>query len=247
MFEATLTTFRTTGTAKRKLAMVPLAVGFHAIVLVGAAMAQMWVVESVSEPMITVARYLTPPTPPPAARAKTESSVASRPTARLHPVQPVPPDEILKEIPKKGSNQDEEDTGVIGGDPESDKPGTKEGAVDRLRNTNHVSREVPLVESHKAPQIITPEMVKPVALYKPDPRYPDLARHVRLQGTVIAQAIIDTRGNVVDVQILRPLGMGCSEAALEAIRSWKYRAATLDGQPVSVYLTITINFVLSTS
>jgi protein TonB len=62
---------------------------------------------------------------------------------------------------------------------------------------------------------------------------------------VILEAIIDKQGSVTDVRVLRGLPMGVSEAAMDAIRKWKYKAATLNGRAVAVYLTVTVTFQLN--
>ena len=83
------------------------------------------------------------------------------------------------------------------------------------------------------------------ALAAGDPGHPCLIEpYQRIEMRSPAEAIIDKEGDVVDARILRPLGLGCSEAALEAIRAWKYRPATLNGRHVAVYLTVTVRFQL---
>ncbi|GBC79716.1 hypothetical protein HRbin09_00942 [bacterium HR09] len=76
------------------------------------------------------------------------------------------------------------------------------------------------------------------------PTYPEIARKARIEGVVILEIIVDKAGNVRDVRVLRGLGMGLTEAAVEAVRQWRYEPATLNGRPVEVYITVTINFRL---
>ena len=61
---------------------------------------------------------------------------------------------------------------------------------------------------------------------------------------MIVQAIIDKQGAVTNVKVLKGLPMGLSEQAVEAIKKWKFKPATLNGKPVDVYYNLTVNFRL---
>ncbi len=82
----------------------------------------------------------------------------------------------------------------------------------------------------------------PVRLYAPDPVYPEEARQAHVQGVVILQTIIDTRGGVTDIRVLKGLPSGLTEAAVAAVSQWRFDPATLDGKPVAVYYLVTITF-----
>jgi TonB family protein len=84
----------------------------------------------------------------------------------------------------------------------------------------------------------------PVKISTPQPQYTEIARKARIQGVVIVQAIIDKGGNVTNVQVLKGLPMGLDQAAVEAIKKWKFEPATLNGKPVDVYYNLTVNFTL---
>ena len=73
------------------------------------------------------------------------------------------------------------------------------------------------------------------------PAYPELARAARVQDYVALQATIDKEGNIVDLKILHghPL---LNDAAIEAVKRWRYRPMLLNGQPIEVVTTITVNF-----
>lgn len=75
------------------------------------------------------------------------------------------------------------------------------------------------------------------------PVYPEAAKAARVTGVVIAEVMIDEGGNVASANILRSVA-GLDQAALEAVRQWKYQPTTLNGQPVKTMATVTINFTL---
>lgn len=84
----------------------------------------------------------------------------------------------------------------------------------------------------------------PVLLYKVEPEYSEEARKAKYQGTVIVMADIDTSGHVMNARIVRSLGLGLDEQALDAIKKWKFRPGYKDGKPVIVEATIEVNFRL---
>ena len=88
-------------------------------------------------------------------------------------------------------------------------------------------------------------VTKPERLVSPPPIYPEIARQVRMQGQVILQTVIDERGFVQEIKVLKPLGFGLTEAAVDAVQSWQFTPATLRGKPVAVIYHLTVNFELS--
>lgn len=84
----------------------------------------------------------------------------------------------------------------------------------------------------------------PIAIHKAPPGYTPEAKENRVQGVVIVQTIIGVDGLVKDVEVLRSLPDGLTEAAVEAIRTWRFEPATLYGEPVEVHYNLTINFRL---
>jgi protein TonB len=85
-----------------------------------------------------------------------------------------------------------------------------------------------------------------IAETKVQPEYPELARVARLEGNVILQAIIRADGSVGDLEILRcnRPNMGFEDAAVAAVKEWRYEPATQNGRPVEVYFTVFVEFKL---
>ena len=91
---------------------------------------------------------------------------------------------------------------------------------------------------------LTAAMVRPEILQRVQPRYTEAARRAGVQGAVIVEAIIDEKGKVTDVRVLRSLPMGLDRAAIEAVQQWRFKPATLDDRPVKVYFTLTVTFTI---
>ena len=75
------------------------------------------------------------------------------------------------------------------------------------------------------------------------PVYPAEARAAQIQGVVIVEALIDKTGHVAEARILRSIPM-LDQAALDAVRQWEYQPVLLNGGPVPVVVTLTVNFRL---
>ena len=81
-------------------------------------------------------------------------------------------------------------------------------------------------------------------LTRVEPRYPDLARRAGIEGTVELEVSIDPTGAVTDVEVVRGLPLGMSEAAAEAVHGWKYRPARTAAGPVASRKIVRVRFVL---
>ena len=76
-----------------------------------------------------------------------------------------------------------------------------------------------------------------------NPVYPETARQARVEGTVILEAKADEKGNVVDARILRSIPV-LDQAAIDAVKQWKYEPLIIDGKPRKVIFTVTVRFML---
>ncbi|MGH9773517.1 MAG: TonB family protein [Candidatus Acidiferrales bacterium] len=75
------------------------------------------------------------------------------------------------------------------------------------------------------------------------PVYPQIAKLAHIEGTVVLHAIIDEQGDVEELQFVSGPPM-LMQAAMDAVRQWKYRPTLIDGQPVKVDTTISVVFTL---
>ena len=85
------------------------------------------------------------------------------------------------------------------------------------------------------------EVAEPKLIYRALPVYPLSAKQAGIQGEVVIKTTIDQKGSVVDMHVVSgPLML--RQAALDALRRWKYEPSKLDGQPISVQMLVTIKF-----
>lgn len=84
----------------------------------------------------------------------------------------------------------------------------------------------------------------PRAIYAPDPEYSEEARKAKYQGTVVLWVEVGPDGRPRQIRVQRTLGMGLDEKAMEAVRTWKFEPARLNGQPVAVQINVEVNFRL---
>ena len=84
----------------------------------------------------------------------------------------------------------------------------------------------------------------PVPIYKPEPPYSEEARKAKYQGVVVLLIVVDRQGNVADISILKPLGMGLDEKAVTTVRTWKFHPARRNNTPVAVRVSVEITFRL---
>jgi protein TonB len=75
------------------------------------------------------------------------------------------------------------------------------------------------------------------------PRYPALAREIRIEGTVILDVIIDEHGVVTSTRILKSVAF-LDQAATDAVRQWKFTPARLNGEAIPIVMTVTVTFRL---
>lgn len=84
----------------------------------------------------------------------------------------------------------------------------------------------------------------PSVLSKVEPEYSEEARKAKWQGTVVLQLVVDDQGRPQNLKVLRSLGLGLDQKAIEAVEKWRFKPGMKDGKPVPVMATIEVNFRL---
>ena len=85
---------------------------------------------------------------------------------------------------------------------------------------------------------------QPAVIFKVDPEYSEEARKAKYSGTVMLAVIVDIEGHARDIHVVKSLGMGLDEKAIEAVEKWKFKPGMKGGSPVNVRATIEVNFRL---
>lgn len=85
----------------------------------------------------------------------------------------------------------------------------------------------------------------PVKLTTVAPRYPEEAKREGISGLVHLDIVIATTGTVSEASVVSSAHPSLNDAAIEAVRKWKYKPTTIDEEPVEVGVTVSVAFVLS--
>jgi protein TonB len=185
-----------------------------------------------------------PPAAPPSAKVKVVKVASEFVNGQLRAPSRIPTKiEMIKEPqappPAKG--------GVVGGVPGGIPGGQMGGLIGGIISSLARVPAVPKLFSPPPRPIrvrVSQGVTRGLLIYKVEPPYPTLARQARVQGAVVLKAIIDLRGNIENLQLVSGHPM-LAPAAINAVKQWRYRPYLLNGIPVEVETTITINFQLA--
>jgi len=182
--------------------------------------------------LVTPLEVQPPPPPPPPRPAGARRVDPQLVTERF--VAPI-------EVPGEIRLDEGLDLGVPGGVPGGVAGGVPGGVVGGIVGGLPLSTAPPppkLAPIRVGGRISAPKKVKYVA-----PVYPDLATKARVQGVVILECTISPNGTVTGVTVLRSVPL-LDNAAVEAVKQWRYTPTLLNGVPVPVIMTITVTFTL---
>lgn len=179
--------------------------------------------------------YLQPPAAAGApTRIRTPAPTRTYTPATNAPIAPVP--QTQEAAPATG--------GVVGGIPGG--VGEVPGGV--LGNVLGSAPSVPVLAKAPMPAPkrirLAQRVVEANLIHDVTPTYPAEAGRARIQGTVVLVAVIGKDGSVEDLRVESGLPI-LAQAAIDAVRQWRYRPYLLNGEPVEVDSRITINFTMS--
>jgi protein TonB len=87
------------------------------------------------------------------------------------------------------------------------------------------------------------DIAEPKKIADVRPVYPQAALDAKVSGVVIIEATIDTTGGVRDAKVLRSIPL-LEQAALDAVKQWRFTPTLLNGEPKEVIMTVTVNFTI---
>jgi len=169
------------------------------------------------------------PLPPPPPHRPMAAPEPSTPTVNPNAAPVVQPEGIRPESGIEGNTPTTPDIGVVFG--------SGSDLTASLRETMPPPPQAtPPVRLHSGIQA-------PVKTVNVAPIYPAIAQAVHAQGIVIIETTIDAEGRVSDAKVLRSIAL-LDDAALAAVRQWRFTPALLNGVPIPVIMTVTVNFKL---
>jgi protein TonB len=177
-----------------------------------------------------------PPPPPPAAVVKVVKIQTNMINDQLRTPTKIPKKiEIIKE-----EEAPPQMAGVVGGVTGGVPGGTMNGVIGGIVNS-----------AAPVPRVATPTRVRVsqgvtqgLLVRRIQPTYPPLAKQARIAGAVVLQAEISKDGSIQNLHVISGHPM-LVPSAIEAVKQWKYRPYILNGEPVEVETTITVNFTLA--
>jgi len=179
-----------------------------------------------------------PPPPPPAAAVKVVKVETDIVNNQLRTPTKIPQKvQILKEDEAPPPS-----TGVVGGVPGGVPGGQMGGVIGGIISSTPVA----------VPKMATPTRIRVsqgvtagMKIHDVTPQYPQMAKIARVQGPVVLAAVIGKDGAIQNLRVVSTASPLLNQAALEAVKQWRYRPYILNGEPVEVDTTITVNFTLS--
>ena len=96
--------------------------------------------------------------------------------------------------------------------------------------------------SEAEPKRIGNGVLAPTVLHTENPSYSEAAKKEKISGNVLVGLVVDQQGEPTHVRVVRGIGYGLDEKAVEAVKGYKFKPAMEDGKPVAVAMNIQVNF-----
>ncbi len=237
LFEDLVVSAPPAGRFGRRAALLPLSIGAHGAALALALLVPVLRPDEMPPPTGPIVDWMVPPapTPPPPRMTGAAPARISAPTTPAESFEPPPaPGPTVSMVEPDGLPIDDgrapcllNCTGQrpdgIGDGPSVGPPGVPDG-------------------NGTAPIRPGGDIKAPVRTAYVVPTYPEIARPAGLSATVVLECTIDPTGHVADARVIagHPL---FNEAALNAVRQWRYTPTRLNGVPVAVLMTVTVRFI----
>jgi protein TonB len=220
----------------------------HVVILGGPILAGLYFTDTLNLKEFTKTLLVAPPPPPPPPPAPAAGVVKAQIRKRvfMNDGKLVAPIVIPKQIAEIKEATLEPDSlggiagGVPGGVPGGQMGGVLGGVIGGVLNTAAKPLAPPSGKPN-APLRVGGRVRPPKVIVQVRPDFPVLAKQARIQGQVQIDAVLDEQGNVIDMKVVSgpPL---LYQAALDALKKWKYEPTYLNDQPIAVQMIVTITF-----
>jgi periplasmic protein TonB len=239
------------GVPRQRWATTMLSAIAHVAVMVVIVLSTLYATDTLPQPPETMAFFVAapapPPPPPPPAPAVVEparkaTTPVRRAPARSAPVSAKAPGAAPVEAPDTIAPE----TGLEGGEfvPAGIEAGFEGGLAGGISGGIIGGIEVAPPPPPAAPVRVGGEISAPRLIHRVGPEYPSVAVAAKIEGIVILEATVDTTGVVTDARVLRSHSV-LEEAAIDAVRQWRYEPLLLNGKPTPFVLTVTVSFSLT--
>jgi protein TonB len=239
---------KSAGNPRARWATGVVSAAVHFGVLSAIALVTMYATDTLPEPrsvMVFVASAPAPPPPPapmvaePAPKPAARAAVRNVEPVRMAPVQAVPVAAAPLEAPAGIAPE----TGLEGIPTAAVEAGFEAGVGGGVSGgiIGGIDAELP---PPSEPVRVGGSVKAPKLLVRVPPDYPAMAASAQMEGRVILEATVDDTGAVDDVRVLRSHAI-FDEAAVEALKQWKYEPLVFNGRPTPFVLTVTLSFNLN--
>jgi periplasmic protein TonB len=228
----------------RRLILLPVSIGLHAILIGTGLFAAVWHVSlptSAPNQMSTFDVLMDVPLPPPGPPQQRRAEARPVDPVKPDPTQVVtPPDVIPDQLPDltPAGDQNGSPNGAENGTRDGDPNGSPDGIVGGFNPD-------PTTAIQSKPVPVGPGVVAPRIIYRVDPRYPEHPRRIRLQGYVMVRCVIDRTGGIRDLQVVSASHPAFAAPAIEALRQWRFTPGLVKGQPADTEFVLKVNFTLN--
>lgn len=220
---------------------------FHVIVIAMPILLSLYYTDTINLKQFTATLLVAPPPPPP-------PPPAAAPVVKVVPVKRVfmtagklvapryVPEKVamIKEAPIPDS-----DLGAVGGVPGGVPGGTMGGVIGGVIGGVLSKGIAPVAPAGpKKPVRVGGRIRAPKPVYQPAPTYPVIARQARITGVVVIDCVLDEQGNVEEMKVVSgpPL---LYQAAMDAVKRWRYEPTLLNDTPISVQMIVNVTFQLN--
>ena len=179
-----------------------------------------------------------PPPPPPAPSVRTQSKPQPATPAPVSGQTFIAPAEIPIGIQPERAVDFDDEGGEVGGVPGGIPGGVVGGLLGTVLPDAPPPPPPPRVPKRVGGDIQTPELIERV-----EPKYPPMAVAAKVTGMVILEATVSETGRVTNVTVLRSIPV-LDNAAISAVKQWRYQPLLLNGAPYPFILTVTLTFSL---